>query len=100
MRQAPAGYAIFEQLAALCKLTDRSFVALKSANVPDATLEKLKPLKDIGFNPEGMITKLRSVLDQEELTKYSAVILRNSMEMGYGPAHVKVAQLMIPPFNP
>jgi tetratricopeptide (TPR) repeat protein len=99
MRQPQAGFNIFEQLAALCKVTEKTMMAMRAAGAPETTVDKLNPIKDVGMGPDALQEKLVALLDPEELKKYAGTILKHSQELGYGPAHAKVAALMIGPLS-
>jgi tetratricopeptide (TPR) repeat protein len=99
-RNYDGAFAIFEQLASPCKVTDRTLTALRTAEAPESTVNKVAPLKDIPFEAEPLTAKLASVLDQDEFRRYAKLIIANSPNATYGPAHYQVALRLLQQPNP
>jgi hypothetical protein len=71
--QTPAGimcmklHAITPPEAPFCKVTDQSLAAMKTANLPDAVLTKLNPLKNKELSRAELEKELAKVLTNEEV---------------------------------
>jgi tetratricopeptide (TPR) repeat protein len=88
---------IFNELAPLFKVTDKSLTALATAGVPESVVAKLKSMKDTGYGTRGtFLADLGESLEKDDLDRFRDKIAQGSVfPDGYGPAHLHVAYRLL-----
>ncbi|HEV3386412.1 MAG TPA: hypothetical protein VG097_16435, partial [Gemmata sp.] len=74
----PRNLERYEDFRADCKLTDRSFTALRDAKVPEPVLSKLTPLKDRGFSQKALVEEINKVLNTDDKNQFRQLILKHA----------------------
>jgi hypothetical protein len=74
----PASILVFLLKTEWCKLTDKSFAALKAQGVPESVLGKLAPLKDRDLSPGDFDKEVDRLLLPEERRQYRPVIWKDT----------------------
>jgi multidrug resistance efflux pump len=59
-------------------LTEKVFMLLRNAKVPDPVLAKLKPLQAKDFNQKDFVTEIAKCLNADEMKQFSDVILKRA----------------------
>jgi NitT/TauT family transport system permease protein len=72
-------YPDLRMISAGFKITDESLASLREAKVPEAVLQKLRPLKDREFsNPLDFPKELSKVLDPDERERFQRAVLESA----------------------